>query len=133
MAKRDMEAGKASHGEADNVRLVDSCRIQYFDDIVGRARLRIGLDGFGDIRRWISPRGEGDAAMAPREEIELRLPAPMAAAEFMDENNWRARARAFVKQIYAVAGLGKIHLRIPQITERRDAMPPSTVKIVPEV
>src|SRR5579872_2258521 len=109
MAKRHMQGRKSAHRKANDMRFLDSCSAQHIDDVVRRAGLRVGIDLLGDIRRRIATGGEGDALMPPRKEIELRLPAPMAAAEFMNENDRRAGACAFVEEVYPIAGFREAH------------------------
>src|SRR6202012_446578 len=96
------------------MRLVDAGRIQYVDDVIGGARLRIGIDGWRNIRRRKPPRRKGDAAMATRKEIELWFPAPVIATELMDENDRRARSRALVEQPHTIACRRKAHRKLLQ-------------------
>ena len=55
--------------------VVDAQRRHHVGGIVGGARLRIGGDVVRHVRRRPAARGVGDAAVAPREIADLRLPA----------------------------------------------------------
>ncbi|MEY9668754.1 hypothetical protein ABIE80_007462 [Bradyrhizobium diazoefficiens] len=51
--------------------------------------------------------------MAPAEIAQLRLPAFVIAAEFMDEEDRRARARLFHMELHTVFGGDHRHRHIP--------------------
>ena len=48
MAKAEMQAGEAAHGQADDMSLVDLQMIHHRQDVVGGALLAVALGFFGD-------------------------------------------------------------------------------------
>jgi hypothetical protein len=112
-AQPEMHGAKAPHREPDDVGLVDPEPVEHGNGIGGGQRLRIGVDARGHIRRRIAARGIGDAAMAAAEIANLRFPARVVAAEFMDEEDRRACTGLFHIELHAVAGGDHRHRKIP--------------------
>ena len=64
--------------------------------------LRIHLPALRHVRRRVAARVVGDAAIAPAEEADLRLPAVQIIGELVHEHDRRAFSGFFVVQAYAV-------------------------------
>src|SRR5690554_5179178 len=86
------------------MRLIDVQGPQHRDDVVRGTILRIGLGIGGYVGRGKAAGGIGDAPVAPREVPHLRLPAPIIATEFVEEDDGRAGAALLVIEIHAVVG-----------------------------
>ncbi len=113
IGQAEMQRGVASHGDADDMRLVEAERVEHGADIVARARLRIALQPRRHVRGRVSPRVVGDGAVAPREIAQLRLVAAVIAGEFMDADDCGAGARLFVVEPDAVVGGEMWHGMLP--------------------
>lgn len=96
------------------MRLLDPELVEDREDVGHRYPLRIGLDVLRHVGRRIAAGGEGDAAVAPREEIHLRLPRQMVAAEFVDEHDRRPFAILLEIEADTVARGGVGHLLPPR-------------------
>ena len=115
----EMQRSEAAHRQSDDVRAVDAGRVHHGDDVVDRRLLRIAFEGLRHVRRREPARAEGDAAMAAREVPHLRFPAPVIAAEFVDEDNGSPGAGLFVVQLQPVVGLCETHGHLPFRTADR--------------
>src|SRR3954452_15598353 len=102
IAQAGMQDSKDSHRYAYEVRLIDARGRYNIDDVVGGARLRIGFYIVGTIGRRKTSSRIGHAAMPPREEIHLRLPAPVVTAELVHEDYRRTASRRVIEQSDAV-------------------------------
>ena len=102
MPQAEMQGGKAAHRQTDDMRLLLADRIEHGEDIVGGARLRIGRDLLGHVRRRKAARVEGNRAIALAEMPQLRLETPDVAGELVDEDHGTAAAGLLEIQAYAV-------------------------------
>ena len=103
MREADVQGREPAHGEPDHVRLVDLQVIEDCDDVVARSGLRVFLDVVGNVRRRIAAGVVRDAAVAPREVPQLRLPAPVVAGELVHEDHRVAAAGLLVVELHTVA------------------------------
>ncbi len=97
-----VQRGEAAHGQADRVGLVDAQAVQHRDRVGDRAGLRVGARIGGHLRGRVPARRVGDAAVAGREEPDLRLPAPVIAGELVDEQQRLAQPGLLGVQRHAV-------------------------------
>ena len=98
-----MQGGVGSHGMADHVRPGDAERVHDRHHIGACDVLAVARRIARHLRGRIAARRKGDAAIQAREGAHLRLPGPVIAGEFVDENHWRAHAGFFVIELGAVA------------------------------
>src|SRR5690606_24597703 len=63
------------------------------------------------VRGRVTACVEGNAAIAPREKAQLRLPAARVAGKFVHEDEGEALAGLLVVEAGAVAGSGKGHVQ----------------------
>src|SRR5262249_10887096 len=83
----EVQRREAAHGQADDMGLVDSQRVEHGTDVVARAVLRIALPIRGYFRRWIAARVEGNAPIAAGEMTKLRFPRAIVAGKFVHEDD----------------------------------------------
>ncbi|MHC2734447.1 hypothetical protein ACVMFA_000208 [Bradyrhizobium liaoningense] len=95
------------------MRLLDLECVEHRDRIVSSNRLRIGFQAVRHVRRRIAARGVADAAMAPAEITQLRLPALVIAAELVDEEDRRSLARFLHVQLHAIFRCDRRHRHRP--------------------
>src|SRR5262249_10512345 len=96
MAQAEMQGRERAHAQAHDMRALDLEVIEDGGDIVGLLLLAIDVGIVGYVRGRIAARVVGNAAIAPREEAQLRLPAAEIAREFMDEDQRITVARLLV-------------------------------------
>src|SRR3954452_15771640 len=111
-AQASMQNGEAAHGQAYQMSPGQAGAVHDVENVIRRARLRVGRYVLGDFRRWKSARSEGQTLVTPREEAHLRLPAPVVAAELMDEDDWRAGSSRLIMQLHAIGCCRNCHGRI---------------------
>ena len=128
-----MEHRKSAHRKPDQMGAFQVAGIENGHDVPCSARLGIGFDGAWNIGRRIATGGIGDAEVAPRECVDLGLPAPVIAAELVDEDDRGPGSFAFEVEPDVVVAFGEGHGGGLQMIEWRDEMPPSTVMTVPDV
>ncbi len=103
-----MDGAESAHRQPDDVSLVDPEPVQHRDRVVGGDGLRIGVEALRHVGRRIAAGRIGDAAVAPAEILQLRLPGRVVAAEFVDEQDRGAFARFLDVELDAVLG-GDLH------------------------
>ncbi len=96
---------------ADHVRALDAERIHDRDDVGTGDVLTVARRIAWHLRRRITARGKGDAAMRAREGAHLRFPGPVIAGELVDEHDGRACARLFIIKPGAVRAGDHGHLQ----------------------
>src|SRR6266446_6522360 len=99
-----MHGAEAAHRKPHYMRLVDVQRVEHGNGIVGSDGLRMGVDAVRHVRRRIAACGIGDASVTAAEKAQLRLPACVIAAEFMNEKDRRALARLLHMELHAILG-----------------------------
>src|SRR5882672_1604248 len=104
MAKAEMKRGEPAHRKPDDVRALDAQMIGYRSDIVGGTCLGIGYVAFGHIRRRITSGIECNAAIAPAEMPDLRLPTALVPGEFVHEDQRRAGTGLLIVKTNSVLG-----------------------------
>src|SRR5262249_11383259 len=114
IGEAEMQRRKAAHRQADDMRLVDAEAVEHRKDVVAGAVLRIALR----LRRHVGGRVTagvvGNAAVAPAEMAQLRLPRAVVAGELMYEHDRRTRTDLLVKEFHAIVG-GKVRHRVDSL------------------
>ena len=80
-----MDGGEAAHAQAHHVGALDAQMVEDGDGVRHRKVLAVGVGILRHVRGGIAAGVVGDAAVAPREVAQLRLPARVIAREFMNE------------------------------------------------
>src|SRR5262249_27193823 len=70
----EMARRETAHRKPDNVSLVDLQRVEHGTNIVACSILRVTLPLSRHVRRWVSPRIVGDAAISARKIANLWFP-----------------------------------------------------------
>ena len=124
-----VQHGEPAHEQADQVGLLSPGRIHVNDDIGRRLRLQKGGDIFRNVRRRVTARGKGYAMEALRKEIRLRFATPVVTANLIYVTAWWTAPGLFAEQLHPVSRKSVHH----KTTERREAILPSTVTVVPGI
>ena len=96
MREADMDGGEAAHAQAHDMGALDAEMVEDGDGVCHRVVLAVSVRVLRHVGRRIAAGVIGDAAVAPREMAELRLPAHVVAREFVDEEHRMARPGLFV-------------------------------------
>jgi hypothetical protein len=113
--ERQVQGGEAAHREADHVRPPDLEAVEHGDRVRHRALLGVRLRVGGHVRRRVAAGRVGDAAIGPREEPHLRLPAAVVAGELVDEQERLALTGLLGMQLHAVVGHDRWHRGSPSL------------------
>src|ERR1700751_6132639 len=107
-----MQGRVADHGMADDVRFLKPQSVQNGERICNCHVLAVACGVFRDVGWWISALTERDASMRSREMAHLRLPGPVVAGIFVDEDDGAPGPHFFVIQLCATGG-GDIRHSVP--------------------
>ena len=91
--RREHQRRVAAHAEPHDVGLVDARRIEHGDGVTVEEVLAVEAFVCGRVGARIAARRPHDAAPAAAEMADLVVPAPVIAAELVDEQDGRALAR----------------------------------------
>ena len=105
----EMQSREPAHGEPDDVGALDTQVVEHRERVEAGAVLGVALGVLGYVRRRISARVVGDAAVRAPEVPDLRLPCPVVAGELVDEEDRLAAPRLFVVERNSVVGPGVRH------------------------
>ena len=120
MTEAKMQGGKAAHGKADDMGLIDLQMIQHRSDIIRGAGLRVFRHVLRHVGWRVAARSVGDRTIALAEVAHLRLPRAVVASVFVHENDRSAAAGFLVVQADAIVSLGVWH-RVPLPCKARAA------------
>src|ERR671934_3140572 len=93
MTETQVEAAEAARRHPDDVGFFDPKVVEDCDRVVTRRLLRVDARIGRDVGRREAARVEGDAAVAPAEFSDLRLPPSMIVCELVDKEDRRSGAR----------------------------------------
>ena len=82
-----MDGREPAHAQAHDVGALDTEMVEDGDGVRHRAVLAVSIRVFRHVGRRIAAGVVGDAAVAPREMAELRLPAQAVARELVNEEH----------------------------------------------
>jgi hypothetical protein len=97
-----VQASKSAHGQAHQVGLLNLQPIHHTAQVLPNARLRIVSALRRHIRRRIAACAVHNAAVAAREEPDLRLPTAVIARKLVHKNQGSAAAGFFIMQLNAI-------------------------------
>ena len=100
-----MEGREAAHAQAHHMGALDVQVVEDGDRIRHRMGLAVGVCVLRHVRGGIAAGVVGDAAVAPREVAELRLPTQIIAGEFVDEEHRMAGPGLLVVELGPVRRL----------------------------
>ncbi len=109
VVEAEVQRREGAHRQADDMRALDPGAVEDRQDVGRGARLAVGRRFRGHVGGRIAARVVGEAAVAPAEEAQLRLPAAVVARELVDEHDRHAFARLLVVEADAVVGLDVRH------------------------